>query len=266
MNITFRREKPADYYAVNEMTREAFWRFWEDDRKICDEHLLVHKLRNARAFVPELDYIAESDGQLIGHIIYSKSRIEDDDGQIYETLTFGPLTVAPKYQNKGVGMALMSYTFDEARRLGYRAVIIFGHPDYYPRIGFKRAAELGLTTTAGITFDAFMALPLYDGALDGIQHGKVHLAPVYEELTQEDVIKYDKRFPPKAPHIPVPISALLERLEPDAAKAVRGMGFKNALMLRSRSEREIASMPGMDAKAIETIRTLLREHGFRWGE
>jgi len=264
MNISFRHETPADYYAVEEMTREAFWYYWEDDRRICDEHMLVNRLRSIAAFVPELDYVAELDGRIIGHIIFTKSRIKADDGRSYETLTFGPLTVMPEFQNRGVGKALMLHSFDKARQLGYRAVIIFGHPDYYPRVGFKRAVEFGLTTVTGITFDAFMALPLYDGALNGI-HGTVHLNFVYEQLTQKDALEFDKRFPPKAPHIPVPISALLERLEPDAAKAVQRLGFKNALMLRSRSEREMLLQPGMDVKAVETIRATLREQGFRWG-
>jgi len=65
MNLTLRLETPADYHAVEEMTREAFWKFWEDDRKICDEHLLVRKLRNAEGFVPELDYVAEIDAGAI---------------------------------------------------------------------------------------------------------------------------------------------------------------------------------------------------------
>lgn len=72
--------------------------------------------------------MAEVDGRLVGHIIYTKSRIEDVSGKTYETLTFGPLSVLPGYQNTGVGKALMLHTFAEASRLGYRAILIFGHP------------------------------------------------------------------------------------------------------------------------------------------
>ena len=124
MNITFRLEIPADYYAVEAMTREAFWQFWETDRTVCDEHLLVGKLRTCPSFVPELNFIAEINGELAGHIIFSKSRIEDSGGKTHETLTFGPLTVSPKFQCQGVGKALMRHAFDEAVRLGFRAVII----------------------------------------------------------------------------------------------------------------------------------------------
>jgi len=265
MNITFRLETPADQTAVEAMTREAFWRFWEDDRKVCDEHLLVHKLRTAQGFVPELNTVAEIDGKLAGHIIFTKSRVADETGKVHETLTFGPLTVLPDMQSKGVGRALMRHTFEKAKQLGYRAVIIFGHADYYPRAGFKRAAEFGITDENGKTFDALMVCPLVEGALDGIQ-GKYHIDPVYHQLNQEDALTFDQKFPPKTPYVPAPISVLLNRLEPEAAKAIQSQDFKTIDVIRSRSEREIASIPGMDAKAVETVRAVMREHGCRWGE
>ena len=265
MNINIRLETPADHHAVEAMTREAFWRFWEPDRKICDEHLLVHRLRSAQGFVPELNFVAELDGNLAGHIIYTKSKIISDDGQEYETLTFGPLTVLPEMQSKGIGKTLMRHSFAEAKRLGYRAVIIFGHPDYYPRAGFRRAAEFGVTTADGKTFDAFMAYPLRDGALDGIQ-GRYHLDPVYDRLTQEDALEFDKKFPPKEPFKPTPIGVLLDHLEPGAREALEKDGCPSLEMMTSKSERDIAALPGIDAKSVETIRAVLREHGVRWGE
>ena len=267
MSLIIRLETPDDHYAVEEMTRETFWSFWEEDedRTICDEHMLVHKLRNVDALVPELNCVAELNGRIVGHIIYTRSWIEADDGKKYETLTFGPLTVMPEHQSKGIGRALMQHTFAEAKRLGYRAVLIFGHPDYYPRVGFRRAAEFGLTTSDGSVFDAFMVYLLYDGALDGI-HGKYHIDPVYMQLTEEETLEYDKRFPPKKAHILTPIDVLLDRLEPDAASAIRELGFNSIDILKSRSERDIASLPGMDAKAVETVRTVMKEHKFPWGE
>lgn len=263
--LHLRLETPSDHYAVEAITREAFWDFWEPGRTICDEHLLVHRLRSASSFVPELDYIAELDGKLAGHIIYSKSKVVDDAGNEHEALTFGPLTVAPEVQNRGVGQALMRRTFAEAKRLGYRAVMIFGHPDYYPRAGFRRAAEFGITTADGQNFDPFMALPLYDGALDGI-HGRLILDPVYEGLTQEDVLEFDKRFPPKTPFTPTPIDVLLNRLAPDARKAIEGLHLPSLEIVTTKSQREISALPGIDGEAVETIRTVMREHGHGWGE
>ena len=265
MNISFRLETIADHYAVEELTREAFWKFWETDYKVTDVHLLVHRLRSASGFVPELNYVAEADDQLSGHIIYSKSNVVDDCGQFYETLTFGPLSVLPEFQGKGVGQALMRFTFEKAKALGYRAVIIFGHPDYYPRVGFRRASEFGITTSKGKSFDALMAYPLYDGALDGIS-GKYHIDPVYDDLTQEDALEFDKRFSAKEPFIPTPIDVLLDELEPAARAAIEGIKRSSLQMMTAKSEREVSSLPGIDEKAIETIRSVLRENGIPWGE
>jgi len=145
--IKIRLEQPGDYHAVESLTREAFWAFWEPNRQICDEHLLVHRLRKVPSFVPELDFVAELDGKLAGHIIYTKSRIEDSAGKSYKTLTFGPLSVLPEFQNMGIGRVLMRHSFEEAKRLGYRAILIFGHPDYYPRVGFRRAKPQGFLLT-----------------------------------------------------------------------------------------------------------------------
>ena len=267
MNIKIRRERPDDHYAVEEITRDAFWQFWEEneERKICDEHLLVHKLRGVEALVPELNCVAELDGKIAGHIIYTKSRIESDDGKTYETLTFGPLTVAPEYQGRGIGRALMQHTFEEARKLGYRAVLIFGIPDYYPRVGFERAMKLGITPPDGEEFDAFLAYALFEGAFDGIT-GRYYIDDIYWQMTQEEALEYDKRFPPKKPHALTPIDVLLKRLEPDAAKGLKEKGFKSIDVLKSQSEREVLSIPGMDDKAIEVVRNTMREYNFPWGE
>ncbi len=260
-NLTLRLELPEDYRSVEELTREAFW---ENSRHPCDEHLLVQRLRKVPAFVPELDYVAELDGRLVGHIIYTKSRIEDTSGKTYETLTFGPLSVLPGYQNMGVGKALMLHTFEEARQLGYPAILIFGHPDYYPRVGFQRASEFGVTTADGKNFDPFMALPLYEGALDGI-HGRYFIDAVYDELNEEDVLEFEKGFPPKDKFAPVSMDILLCRLESDARKAIEGLGCLSLDEMKSKSEREISALSGVDRKSVDTIREVMLEHGYHWG-
>ena len=109
------------------------------NRPSCDEHLLVHKLRKIPAFVPELDFVAEVEGKIVGNIMYSRAKVVDETGAEHEVLTFGPISVLPEYQGKGIGKALLERTIAEARRLGYRAIVFYGHPDYYPRVGFRRA-------------------------------------------------------------------------------------------------------------------------------
>jgi len=263
--LHIRLERPHEHYAVEELTRDAHWDGnGEVEPSICDVHLLVSRLRQCPSYVPQLNYVAELNGKLAGHIIYSTSKIVDDAGKEYGTLTFGPLSTLPKYQNQGIGKALLRYTLGEATRLGFRAVLIFGHPDYYPRVGFRRAAEFGITTSDGKNFDPFMAYPLYDGALDGI-HGCYYLDPVYDNLTQEDVDAFDKKFPAKALHVPIPMSVLFDRLPPPAQKALEELKQKALKVMTTKSERELLAMDGIDSHVIEIIRAVMREYGLCWG-
>jgi len=187
-----RKEKKSDWKTVEQITYRAFRDApptgADDDG---NEALLAHKLRSCAAFVPELDYVAELYGFVIGNIMYTRSKVVSDgssDGiapREWETLTFGPVSVLPKYQRDGVGSALIHKTLKIAQKLGYRAVLIFGHESYYPRFGFKPASEFGITTDDGKNFPAFMALPLYDGALDGI-HGRLICDEVYTTLDRDE--------------------------------------------------------------------------------
>ncbi|HHZ13421.1 MAG TPA: GNAT family N-acetyltransferase [Clostridiales bacterium] len=260
--IHLRKECPSDYRTVEELVREAFW-INTGIRDVIDEPLITHKLRLSPDFIPELDYVAEIKGKIVGHIIYSKAKIVDNEDRETMVLTFGPLSVLPEYQHKGVGRALMTYTIAEARRLGYRAIVIFGHPDYYPRFGFRRAAEFGLTTSSGHTFDPFMALELYPGALDGIK-GKFFESPVFN-INTEEAREFDKAFPYKEKLDPIPLSNLLSRLDEGARASIESLQLKYLNDLITRSEAEIAAHDGMDEQAIETIKAVMKEHGLPWG-
>jgi predicted N-acetyltransferase YhbS len=187
--ISLRREQPEDYSIVEKLTYEAF--------KTApyaggNEALLAHKLRLISAFVAELDFIAEIDGNVVGNIMYTKSRIVGTNGA-WETLTFGPLSVLPAYQRHGIGTALVRHTLDIARAMKYRAVLIFGHEEYYPRFGFEPAAKYGITTADGKNFAAFMALPLYDGSLDGVI-GRLICDPVFESLDKTESDDFNRQF------------------------------------------------------------------------
>ena len=264
--LHLRTERPDEHFAVESITREAHWYSnWEMTPQITDVHLLVHRLRECAAFVPELHYVAELNGKLVGHIMYCAAKIVDEAGKTYEALTFGPLSTLPEYQNQGIGKALMRHTFGEAKSRGHRAILIFGHPDYYPRVGFQPASTFGITDSDGKSYDPLMALPLYEGALDGIS-GKYYIDPVYDNLSQEDVDAFDKKFPPKEIHIPVSTDVLLDRLAPPAQKALEEIKGKSLMIMQTKSEREISSMDGVDSETIDIIRAVMREHGSYWGK
>jgi predicted N-acetyltransferase YhbS/uncharacterized protein YdhG (YjbR/CyaY superfamily) len=189
-----RLEKKSDWITVEQVTYRAFHDApptgTNDDG---NEALLVRKLRSRAAFVPELDYVAELNGAIIGNIMYTRSKVVNDNGEEWDTLTFGPVSVLPKYQRSGVGSALIRKTLETARELGHRAVLIYGHESYYPRFGFKPAAAFGITTADGKNFPAFMALPLFDRALDSV-HGRLILDEAYTTLDKEESEKLNAKL------------------------------------------------------------------------
>ncbi|MDR1829090.1 MAG: N-acetyltransferase [Methylobacteriaceae bacterium] len=183
-----RPERPEDYRAVERLTRDAFRDAPHADGK---EALLARRLRAVAAFVPGLDFVAEREGAVIGNIMYSRSHVAGRSGAGWETLTLGPLSIAPRHQRQGVGSALVRRTLGIARDMGFRAVILFGHEHYYPRFGFADAARYGITTADGKNFPAFMALPLFDGALAAVSGRFLH-DPVFDSLDKADAEAFNR--------------------------------------------------------------------------
>lgn len=188
--IEIRMETKSDWYNVELMTQHAFW---NKHHLGCDEHYLVHKLRQDKDYLLELSRIAVKGGQVIGCIMYSKSSIVDGDDK-HEIITFGPLCVEPEFQGCGVGELLLSETMKLAVNKGYKGIVIFGEPDYYPRIGFKTCDNFNITTADGKNFDAFMGIELSEGSLKGIQ-GKFYASEVFDNLPKDEVEEYNKNFP-----------------------------------------------------------------------
>ena len=179
MNVTIRIETPSDYKEVELLTYKAFVNSQVPPRDYCNEHLIVNKLRDTDDFLPNLSYVAELDGEIVGNITYSKSKIVCESGKEIERITFGPLSVLPKFQKMGIGSMLLNHTISKAKKLGYNAILIYGHPEYYQRFGFVNAEKYNITTHDGKNFDAFMALELRDGALDNIA-GKFYYSDVFD--------------------------------------------------------------------------------------
>ncbi|HYH01698.1 MAG TPA: N-acetyltransferase [Bacillota bacterium] len=196
MNVSIRLEEEKDYRRVEHLTREAFWDLY---RPGCSEHLIVHKIRKVPAFVKELSYVACDGDQVMGNIIYSKAKVINAAGQAFEVLCMGPLGVVPSFQGKGIGSLLMNHSIEKARELGFKAIVIFGNPQYYQRFGFVNAEKYGIKTSSGENFDAFMVLELFDGALNGVT-GKFAEDEVFE-VADEELEIFEREFPYKEKHI-----------------------------------------------------------------
>lgn len=162
--VTIRQEERADYHRVEEITRKAFWNLYVPG---CTEHYLAHILRDHPDFLPELDLVIELDHQIIGSIMYTRTRLVDEAGMEKPSLTFGPVSILPEYQRRGYGKQLIEHSFDVAIQLGYDSIVIFGNPSNYVSRGFKSCKKYNVCLEGGVFPSAMMVKELKPGALDG---------------------------------------------------------------------------------------------------
>ena len=171
--ITIRPETTKDHAAIREVNALAFGRE--------EEGRLVEALRRLPEFIPELSLVAIEAGQVVGHILFSPMVIETTDGAV-PALALAVLAVRPEFQNQGVGSELARRGLEECRSLGHKIVVVVGHPAYYPRFGFSPARARGLDAPFPVPDEAFLALELVPGALDGVV-GMVRYPPPFEEVS-----------------------------------------------------------------------------------
>ncbi len=164
-NIIIRHETKDDYRNVENLTRESFWNVY---RPGCTEHYVLHCYRNDPAFVPELDFIMELDGKLIGQIIFVRSEIDCDDGHRLPIMTFGPIGIAPEYKRRGYGKRLLDWSMEKARKMGAGALAITGNILFYGKSGFVPAKTKNIRYADDPDADYFLIKELIPGFLNGV--------------------------------------------------------------------------------------------------
>ena len=164
MMLNIRNERETDYKIVEDITRKAFYNVYVPG---CMEHYLVHIMRGHEDFIPELDFVIEVDGQIVGNIMYTKSKLTDEGGTEKEIVTFGPVSILPKYQRKGYGKMLIEHSLKRAAELGYEAVVIMGSPANYVGSGFQCCRKYNVCVEKGKYPAAMLVKELKPGALDG---------------------------------------------------------------------------------------------------
>ena len=156
--VTIRQENSADLAAISNVNRCAF----AGD----GEASFVATIRNTPSFVRELSLVAEFNGRIIGHIMMFKTVLHQQ-GQDKEVLALAPMSVMPSQSHRGVGSNLVRAAVSKAVSLGYPAVVVVGHPDYYAKFDFEPAQKWGIKVPMSVPEDSVCARELVSGSLRG---------------------------------------------------------------------------------------------------
>ena len=195
MNVIIRNETPNDYRAVENLTRESFWNVYKPG---ADEHYYVHMMRSHPDFIPELAFVLEKDGEIIGNIMYTKAWLEDESNHRKEILSFGPLCVAPQYQRQRLGKFLIEHSFEAAKKMGYDVNINFGNPGNYVGRGFVSCKKKNVSFVVPGNFPtALLVCELVPGALAG--KNWMYIPSTAADCCEDTaaVASFDATFPPK---------------------------------------------------------------------
>ena len=190
-----RLEREEEHRQVEYMVREAFWNVY---RPGCLEHYVLNQLRKDPAFVPELDFVMEKDGRIIGQNMFMRAVIKSDDGRDVPIMTMGPICIAKELQRQGYGKKLLDYSLERAAQLGCGALCFEGNIRFYGNSGFIYARSYGLRYRGlpeGADDSFFLCRELIPGYLNGItgEYGP----PQGYFVDPEEAEVFDKSFPVK---------------------------------------------------------------------
>ena len=156
MHIIIRQELKEDLARIKKINDLAF----EQE----DEGRLVNKLRKKDQFIPDLSLVAETEETVVGHILFYPVKIISTNTS-HTTLSLGPMAVLPEFRKKSIGKKLIYEGLKRAKDLGFRSVIVVGHPGYYPKFGFTNASDWNIKVPFEVPDEVFMALEIVNGEL-----------------------------------------------------------------------------------------------------
>lgn len=168
--MEIRQATTADFPAIYDLVKTAFKTAQVSDGTEQD---FVEELRKRDSYYPELELVAEVDGELVGHVMLTEQPIQQLDGE-YLGLLLAPLSVEFNHRNQGIGGALMQEAFKRAVKLERHAVFLVGNPDYYSRFGFQPASQLGLENATEIPDQFILGKELVNGVLADVS-GKLQV-------------------------------------------------------------------------------------------
>lgn len=176
MKLTLRQETPNDFFEVANVVEQAFQHVGISDQQ---EHFLVDRLRKSNAFVPELSIVAESNNEIIGHILLTKISIVNNSTS-FESLALAPVSVLPKFQNQGIGGKLIEESHRMAKELNFKSIVLLGHENYYPKFGYELTKKYNIEIPFDAPEENCMVIELVPNGLKGVS-GKVEYHSAFFE-------------------------------------------------------------------------------------
>ena len=188
-----RLERKEEHRAVETLIRESFFNVY---RPGCLEHYVINQLRNDPAFVHELDFVMEKDGQLIGQNMFMRAVIHADDGREIPIMTMGPICIRSDLKRQGYGKMLLDYSLEKCAQLGCGALCFEGSIAFYGKSGFTYAGEFGIRyhgLPEGADASFFLCRELIPGYLDGVTG--VYAPPQGYFVDEAAAEEFDRQFP-----------------------------------------------------------------------
>lgn len=176
MQIYIKKEVAKDRDIVYNLIKNAFKSAEHSDG---DEQNLVNRLRNSDNYIPELSLVAVDNENIVGHIMFTKISIVDDN-KSNESLCLAPLSILPSYQGQGIGSKLITEGLNIAKNLGYKSVVVLGSEKYYPRFGFEEAAKFGIKAPFEVPSENFMAIELEKNSLKKVSGTVIYAKEFFE--------------------------------------------------------------------------------------
>lgn len=205
---TIRLELPEEQQRVESLVRESFWNVY---RPGCLEHYVLHCLRNDPDFIPELNLVMESQGQLIGQCICMRALLTTNSDATVPIMTLGPIGIHPDYKRQGYGKAMLDYTLQRASEMGFGAVCFEGNIDFYGKSGFQFASNYGIGyhgLPEGEDASFFLCKELIPGYLESFRKScstesscggnwAEYSTPQGYFVDETEAEEFDRNFPPK---------------------------------------------------------------------